>query len=398
MGYYYQVSRKDRNIGSPDMSILEKTCHKVEKISEPQFLEMGIEWNNLLSESDNNNIFLTHEWVASWWQVFKENKEFFSLTVRDENNELIGIAPLFIEKEKYFKFIPFTVVKFLGMNSVQPDYLGFIIKRGLEKVVIPSIVDALIKHQDQWDLLLFGDLTFGISSNDNLIQTARQKGFLWHIDRNECPYLPLPQNEDEFYSHFKKKKRYNLKRQVRLLSDNFRYEYARGCRKDENHKLMDRLIYLHKNRAKSAQRGDAFHCPAIVKFHHLLVDQMFDKKWLMLYYIKLNDEIECCLYAFCYDQKFYFYQSGFNPRLAKYSLGSVIVLNTILSAIGMNCREYDFLKGNEQYKFSWTKDIRITETLFVCRKSIKSFIYFYLIKLQRLCGKTVRAFRKRVSH
>ena len=33
------------------------------------------EWNNILKKSNNNNIFLTWEWLSTWFKYFGTNKK-----------------------------------------------------------------------------------------------------------------------------------------------------------------------------------------------------------------------------------------------------------------------------------------------------------------------------------
>ena len=63
-------------------------------------------------------------------------------------------------------------------------------------------------------------------------------------------------------------------------------------------------------------------------------------------------------YGFRYGNKFYFYQSGFDPAFARSSVGLVMVGLTIRDAIAEGATEYDMLHGDESYKFLWTKDVR----------------------------------------
>jgi CelD/BcsL family acetyltransferase involved in cellulose biosynthesis len=54
---------------------------QVSKItSSVEFSSLREEWNRLLSASGLANIFLTHEWLLSWWEVYGEDIELLVLT------------------------------------------------------------------------------------------------------------------------------------------------------------------------------------------------------------------------------------------------------------------------------------------------------------------------------
>ena len=63
-------------------------------------------------------------------------------------------------------------------------------------------------------------------------------------------------------------------------------------------------------------------------------------------------------YGFRYGDKFYFYQSGFDPGYARQSVGLVALGLTIKAALEEGAMEYDLLHGDEEYKFLWAHQTR----------------------------------------
>jgi CelD/BcsL family acetyltransferase involved in cellulose biosynthesis len=49
----------------------------------------------------------------------------------------------------------------------------------------------------------------------------------------------------------------------------------------------------------------------------------------------------------------YFYIGGFNPRFGGVSPGSLVVREAIRCAIGDGAMSFDFLAGQEAYKYRW---------------------------------------------
>jgi hypothetical protein len=70
---------------------------------EKSFLHLQGEWNNLLTNSTANNIFLTWEWISTWWKIYKENFELYLITVRDKEANLVGIGPFKVTKRKFLR-------------------------------------------------------------------------------------------------------------------------------------------------------------------------------------------------------------------------------------------------------------------------------------------------------
>ena len=63
-------------------------------------------------------------------------------------------------------------------------------------------------------------------------------------------------------------------------------------------------------------------------------------------------------YCFKHNQKYYYYQAGLSYEGEKKSAGTVLFSLIIENAFKERYKEFDFLRGSEEYKFYWTKDYR----------------------------------------
>ena len=54
------------------------------------------EWNPLLSRSRFDTVFLTHEWLSTWWEYLGEGELWILAFRRPQNGELVGIVPLYL--------------------------------------------------------------------------------------------------------------------------------------------------------------------------------------------------------------------------------------------------------------------------------------------------------------
>jgi hypothetical protein len=71
---------------------------KVREISD--FEEMKVDWDALLEKSHvNTNIFLTWEWLSTWWNHFEKGRKPLTLLVEDEQ-KVLAIAPLMLSEYK----------------------------------------------------------------------------------------------------------------------------------------------------------------------------------------------------------------------------------------------------------------------------------------------------------
>ena len=68
-------------------------------------------------------------------------------------------------------------------------------------------------------------------------------------------------------------------------------------------------------------------------------------------------------------RSFCFYITGFDKRYAALSPGTVIVAHAIREAIGNGYRVFDFLRGDEPYKFALGAELRQTENVTIFRNT-----------------------------
>ena len=83
--------------------------------SAKEFYELREEWNALLQSSASNCVFLTHEWMSTWWKHLRETRQLSIVTAR-ESGRLIGIMPLALRPPQYARMMP-RLLEFLAKGK-----------------------------------------------------------------------------------------------------------------------------------------------------------------------------------------------------------------------------------------------------------------------------------------
>src|SRR5262249_16659498 len=96
------------------------------------------------------------------------------------------------------------------------------------------------------------------------------------------------------------------------------------------------------------------------------------------------------LYGLRYGPIFYFYQSGFDPAYRKYSVGVATMGLSIKTAIEEGASEYDFLHGDEEYKFHWARETRDLIQLEIHPHQVSAWAYQRAISLNRAARQMAR--------
>src|SRR5437867_2240264 len=107
-----------------------------------RFMEMRETWNALLAESDSDCLFLTWEWLTTWWRHLAGDRRLFIPTV-SHRGEIIAIAPMVVRPPGLSSVLPFPAIEFMGTGSIGSDYLDVIVRRGQEARAMEGVAACL---------------------------------------------------------------------------------------------------------------------------------------------------------------------------------------------------------------------------------------------------------------
>jgi CelD/BcsL family acetyltransferase involved in cellulose biosynthesis len=335
-------------------------------------------WNNILCQSESDSIFLTWEWVFNWWQVYGAYKELCVLVLRDQQEDIVAIAPLYIRARKILGVVSINEIRFLGTGEdVSPDYLDFIIKKGFEKEAINVFIKYLAGKKG-WDVANLTDMV-STSFNVRAIQNmAPDNGLLVKSsERAICPYIQLLPDWEAYFGGLSKNMRYNIKRRMQNLEKDFKTRYFIWQDIEGLECAMERLSFLHTKRWEQKGSKHGFSTKEYNAFHKAVAREFALKGWLQMSCLELNNEIVAILYDYRYRNKIYYYQGGFDPSLYKYSLGLVLRAYVIRKAIENGIKEIDLLKGAYEHKYKWTEHNRQTINLMIGKNTFGSKVLFF---------------------
>jgi CelD/BcsL family acetyltransferase involved in cellulose biosynthesis len=318
-------------------------------ITDTTFFAMRKEWNALLKRSHADCVFLSHEWLTTWWKHLADSRKLQIVAVRD-GADLVGILPAALRARCYARMMP-RALEFIGSGVIGSDYLDIIAARDREA----EVLDALTHHLSEAGMMLqFSQVRRPDCVTGRLAAKLIERNWaVSDVKINICPYIPLQGRTWESYlMTLGSSQRYNLQRRTRNL------ERSPGFRVERETPLQT-VIELHKKRwALRGGESEAFQTDNIVAFHHEFAEIAARRGWLRLLSIWIQDQPAAALYGLRYGPTFYFYQSGFDSAFAKQSVGLVMMGTAIRTAVEEGACEFDLLHGDEEYKFHWTQETR----------------------------------------
>jgi CelD/BcsL family acetyltransferase involved in cellulose biosynthesis len=374
-------------VGSMEQS--EVKTAMIEKIEDTAgFEKLREEWNELLQASASNCLFLTWEWLHTWWKHLSEDRTLFIVTVRS-GQELTAIAPLTLRPPRLTRLVPFRSLEFLGSGSIGSDYLDVIIRVGKEEDACQAMAEYLRHGKHMLELT---QLERRSCLAEKLAAELERRGWrLSEAKTNVCPFINLSGHSWESYlATFNHKRRHNFQRTLGLLTKQFNVRFEQVRSEEQRREALPLLISLHNLRWRNRAFSEAFYKPDLVSFHDELSHLALEQGWLRLFTLWIDSRPAAALYGFRYRQRFYFYQSGFDPAYSQHSVGLVLLMLCIKSTIEEGVEEFDFLHGDEPYKLHWARAARELGRLELYPPGARGSLYKATLEVSRATRKMAR--------
>jgi CelD/BcsL family acetyltransferase involved in cellulose biosynthesis len=333
----------------------------------PGLLELEAEWRALLAQSVSDAVFLSWEWVATWWEVFGARFTPHVLVARDGDGTACGIAPLMLGPGPG-RARALRHLMFIGQQGeTASEYLDFIVAAGREAEVGAALARALLGPDGSgWDVLSLESVRSDAVCLAALEPVLAEAGLRAEVPRRQVsPYAELPASWEELLrarsKHFRKKYQYGwnvLAREgpvdVVLVEGDLPLDEA-----------LDHLAAL--NRDRWGEGGQSFRTPDYLAFHRQLARRLQARQGLLFFFVRLNGRRVAARYDFVYGGKAWCFQGGWLREFEDASVGQLALGKAIELAIARGCREYDFLGGDSDYKRRWSTGERTLLDLWVAR-------------------------------
>lgn len=312
--------------------------------TQDDFEALASEWNPLLERSANKNLFSSWEWQSTWWNVYQPG-ELFVVTVRDEDGQLVGIAPWFIDCTNPQE----RVIRGIGCIDVT-DYVDIIALESHFEAVLNSFAEALMENKTQYDRINLCNMPESSPTYQQFPEILKAHGFTIETELEEvCPVITLPDEWDDYLSGLSKKDRHELRRKMRRA---YNMSQIDTYTVDDSHDLNEQIELFTKLMIESAPDKAEFMADDNNRaFFETVLPMMYANGWLKIEFITVNDTPSAAYLNFHYDNRIMVYNSGLSQEHMNLSPGIVLLGLLIRTAIEQNYDAFDFLRGNERYKY-----------------------------------------------
>ncbi len=294
-------------------------------------------WEEILPTSATDTIFVTPWWQKTWWDNFGDGCCPHILSVSDDSG-LLGIAPLMMRR---------GALMFLGDKDLS-DYFDFIVPRQHAS----GFYSALFGHlgQMEWETLDLDSVPHGSPTLEHLPKLADERGWTVEIEEEATtPFATLPDTWEGFLSDLRKKDRHELRRKMRRLDREGLHRQFSAYDEDDPGASMRRFFALLR---ASRPDKEEFLTPERERFFIDVARESASRGHFRLYFLEVGGtEVAACI-CFDYGGAFLLYNSGYDPSYSRLSVGLLNKALSLKTAIEEGRKVFNFLKGNERYKYN----------------------------------------------
>jgi CelD/BcsL family acetyltransferase involved in cellulose biosynthesis len=326
---------------------METTIHTTPDV----FAQLQPEWNAVLHQSTADTPFLTYEWQKTWSDCLCSCEgDVYLLTVRD-GGALLGIAPLFVISALDKDGKPQRLLRLIGSVDAS-DYLDLIAVRGREREVFNAMLEAL-EQSPTWDAIDLWNVPEASMTRALLPELIAARGWTW-LDEKQvvCPIIRLPAQFEDYVQGLDKKERHELRRKIRRAEATEGVTWYAITGRDQTHDLDEAAEAFMALMMKSRSDKSEFMTDDMRRFFHRMIHATHAGGFLHLAFLEVNGVKAATYLSFDYNQKRLVFNSGLEPEgFQSLSAGIVLAARLIDEAIQLGYSEFDFLRGNEEYKY-----------------------------------------------
>jgi CelD/BcsL family acetyltransferase involved in cellulose biosynthesis len=296
-------------------------------VSEPEgFAALRQEWRDLWRRCPSATPFQSPEWLMPWWDVFAPGA-LRVIAVR-ENGELTALAPLYRDG---------NALKPIGVSL--SDYQDILIAP--ESRAYSTIASAMAAMRDV-EMCAFDEV-----SPDGTAVSLEIPGWDERLAcASPCPQLELP--DGAWQTRIPPSTLRHLRTARRRAARRGECVILEGDA-DNALPLIAELARLNKVK----RQDSAFEDPRVEAFHTAALPGLIEQGLVRFYALTIADAVTAVYYGFLHNGRAYAYLGGFDPAFAFESPGAILLAHAIESAAKEGARVFDFLRGDERYKYAW---------------------------------------------
>jgi len=307
----------------------------------------SVTWNALVEQSIADTPFSRYEYLAEWWQTLgggEWKSAELVLVSASENEQLIGIAPLLIAEYDNRRAL-------LLVGSIEvSDYLDLIVREADLSRFLSGLTDFLASSlPEAWSAFDWYNLPDDSPSFAALKAESEKRGWTYLEEMyRPTPRIALNGSFEEYLSRVEKKQRHEIKRKMRRATEsdlNVRFVVV-----DQTADIENEISIFFDLMAQDPNKANFLH-PAMREQMTVTIRAAHTQGYLWLAFLEVDGVKVAASLNFDYKNKLWGYNSGVSRAHMELSPGWVLLGHVIQWCCENGRHEFDFMRGDEDYKY-----------------------------------------------
>lgn len=307
------------------------------------FHQGATDWQDLLERSYDNRIFLSPAWHQVWWDHFGSGS-LNILTLRDAAGVLTGLLPLTVQERAGG-----STLTLLGDHHLA-DYMdGAAVKSDAASILVDLWREAFDRLT--WDHLELRHVPSASPLVPALQAVATDRGLTLQVEPDEvCPVALLCNTWDGYLQMLNKKQRHEIRRKLRRSQEGAEWSWRTVETASDLERDLPVFFRLHE-----ASAGDKaqFMTPAMQAFFGSIAGALLQAGILRLSTFARDGVDIASTMCFFHRDRYLLYNSGYDPAYAVVNPGIAAVAMAMQAAIAERAVAFDFLSGDDPYKYQF---------------------------------------------
>lgn len=322
------------------------------------------EWRELAERRDN--AFITPEWFWAWLDSYGESAELAVLAARRVDGSLLGLMPLVVATTGRPRTLRFA-------GAAHADHLHPVCLQEDEEIVASAVAAAMSEVSGRWTVAVLDNVDAGARWWRALARAPLVVGVASHRET----VLPVIDLGTDGWEHYLASRGRNFRDQARRyprrLERRHRVSYRRTADESELDDDMATFFRLHDARW-DARGGSSMAGERARSFQLDFARSALRRGWLRLWFLEVDGTAVAAWYGWRLGDRYAYYQAGFDPAWEHMSVGFVLMVHTVRSAIEEGASHYDMLLGDESYKARFANAKEPVRTVTLSRSRSAHFV------------------------
>jgi CelD/BcsL family acetyltransferase involved in cellulose biosynthesis len=297
---------------------------------------------DLFNASQTPAFFAHPVYLLSWWKHLGKG-EAKLLTISHED-KTVGYLVLYKADNKS----PWRLV---GAKE-ESDYLDLVCAPEHAEAAWQAVLKYLQDNKSEWGSMVLECIPDASQTKHILETTAATFGFSPTIEQQDVsPVIILPTSWEEYLESIDSNLRKRIKRFTQTIQEDDVLSFKTVTEATEIKALMPDFIALHK---ASGEEKASFWTPKREAFFLNMLPTIAKHGLVKIEVLEVSNDPAAMVVSFIYQNRLLGYNSGFNQyRYGHMGVGTVLAAHSIEEAIKAGYTHYDFMRGNETYKFEF---------------------------------------------